>query len=471
MTMPTVLIVDDSAPRRRLHATLVSNQLNYAYLEAETSEQAFDLITIDKSNSIFAVLLDLSMRETDGRQALQRLLALRPNLPVIVVTPTDTTDDIVDVVRLGAFDYLIEPASTKLLHSALHKAFLLHMLQNEKASLRHEPAAASGFSQWVGQGAASEACLKLGRRAAASDINVIITGESGVGKDMMAQAIHDDSARRGKPFIAVNCSAIPTELSEAALFGDMCRSFTGVATGALGKLQEADGGTLFLDKIDELPPSAQVKLLRFFLLRTLQNRKTESAGSARTTPVNVRIIAATTRDPLQAMRQGLLREDLFHRLNVFPIHIPPLRQRPDDILPLTEAFISRYAARENKTLKGCDKPTRQWLQSHNWPGNVHELENRIYRAVLICETPYLTLDSFLTPHELPPGTPDAVSDGAPAPQIGLLKTDGGFKTMEQLKAEAEQAALRFCEGNVVQAAKLLQVGKSTLYRHKQNGIV
>ena len=255
------------------------------------------------------------------------------NCQLSLSPPTQNIDDVVEVVKRGAFDYLLKPANPELLQNALHKAAQLHELQKEIARLRRDSMRPAGFSAWIGDDPGSASCLKLGQRAAESDITVLITGESGTGKEVLANAIHDESQRRSKPFIAVNCGAIPKDLVESTLFGHVRGSFTGAVADAIGKFREADGGTLFLDEVGELPLAAQVKLLR-----VLQQREVEPVGAAKAIPVNIRVIAATNRDPLQAMRQGFLREDLFYRLNVFPIHIPPVTAKAGRYITACRCF-------------------------------------------------------------------------------------------------------------------------------------
>lgn len=459
--MGKILIVDDSDLQRRLVADLLKRRFRHECVEANSATLALAMLHKDVAKDIFVVLLDLSMPGMDGREAIPLIHRMRPNLPIIVITGTQSVSDVVNVIKLGAYDYLTKPANPELLHNALSRAEQLHSLQGEIARLRAEQAS-QGFAALIGEDPATQACVKLGRRAAASDITVMITGESGVGKEVLARAIHNESVRQNKPFIAVNCGALPKDLVESTLFGHVRGAFTDAVSDAIGKFREAEGGTLFLDEIGELPPAAQVKLLR-----ALQQREVEPVGGGKPVPVNIRVIAATNRDPALAVQQGHFREDLFYRLNVFPIHIPPLRERAQDIEALAEHFLHRYAAQESKTITGFAGEAHDWMKRHEWPGNARELENRIYRAVLLCEGSQISL------RDLSPPLQKGIT--APRPQakaadeetsISLATSDGGFKTMAALREEIEQAALRLCNGNVVLAAQRLGVGKSTLYRHR-----
>ena len=290
----------------------------------------------------------------------------------------------------------------------------------------------------------------------------MITGESGAGKEVMARAIHGESERASKPFVAVNCGAIPKDLVESTLFGHKKGSFTGAIADSLGKFREADGGTLFLDEIGELPPDVQVKLLR-----ALQQREVEPVGGGQTVPVNIRVIAATNRNLAHAVQKGHFREDLFYRLNVFPIHMPPLRERSSDILPLSMHFLIYYAAQEGKELEGFDEDAQNWLKAHSWLGNVRELENTIFRAVLLSEGKFIGLEHILPAERDRPAilpSPDVANVNARPLQISMLDAEGRLKPLEQIKQEAVQLALSHSENNMTRAAQQLGLGKSTLYR-------
>ena len=461
--MPHILIVDDSALERTLVRVLVQKRLSYECLEASSGAEAIACVQADTEGHIAAVLLDLCMPEMNGRAVLTTLHGLRPDLPVIVITGNQAVSDVVEVIKLGATDYLVKPPNPDLLCNHLVQATHLYELRREVLRLRGADGVASGFSDLIGSEPALRRAVALGQKAAGSDITVLITGESGTGKEKMARGIHAASARRDRPFVAVNCGAIPKDLVESTLFGHKKGAFTGATTDSIGKFREADGGTLFLDEIGELPLEAQVKLLH-----ALQQREVEPVGGNATLPVNIRIIAATNRDPEHALRQGHLREDLFYRLNVFPIPMPALRERRGDIPNLARHFLHHYAALENRTITGFDPAAEAWMLRHEWSGNVRELENSVFRAVLLCDRPLIGLD-HLRGYSGESASPilTIIPTEATRPYLDLVDASGAFKNMKQLEAEIERAALAFYDNNIAKAAECLNVGKSTLYRHRQ----
>lgn len=464
--MPQLLVVDDNEIDRAFVASLTQGCIGYDCIHAASGLEALELLKKDKGNNIAAVLLDLSMPDMDGKTTLIHLRKLREHLQVIAVTASNDVADIVDIIKLGAVDYLTKPVDSVLFGSALNKALQIYEMRKELERLRDKGDSVTAFADLVGTSDAMQTCAKLGQRAATSDITVLITGESGTGKEMMARAIHYQSNRAGKPFVAVNCGALPKDLVESTLFGHKKGSFTGAFADAPGKFLEANGGTLFLDEVGELPLEAQVKLLR-----ALQEREIEPVGGSKTIPVNIRIIAATNRNPLQAMRQGYLREDLYYRLNVFPIVMPPLRERADDILVLADYFLRRYAAAEHKVVTGFETTCSNWMLQHNWPGNIRELENAIFRSVLLCDRDTIGLEHLL--HEGTTSIDSIVelaelTNNSTPYKINLLDSNGNFKNMDSIKREVEKAALAFNNNNVVLAARQLGIGMSTLYRHRQS---
>ena len=464
--MSQILIVDDSELDRLFLAALAKKYTGKPCIYAANGLEAITYIQNDKDQEIAAVLLDFSMPELDGRATLPRLLALRQNLQIIAVTGMADPQAIVEIIKLGAVDYLVKPVDPDLFGNALVKAIHVHELRKEVERLNHKSEQLIRFVDLIGQSAPMQTCVKLGQRAAASDISVLITGESGTGKEMLARAIHGQSARAEKPFVAVNCGALPKDLVESILFGHKRGSFTGAFADAKGKFLEANGGTLFLDEVGELQLETQVKLLR-----ALQQNEIEPVGAAKTVPVNIRIIAATNRNPRQAVAQGHFREDLFYRLNVFPIVMPPLRTRAGDVIPLADFFLRRYAAIENKIIRGFEKDASDWLVSHNWPGNVRELENAIFRAVLLCDHDKIRLEHLLydqSPSDKAEGSSGVHLKLIPGiPQVDLVDEQGAFKNMDQIIGEVEQSALQFYKNDIALAARKLGIGKSTLYRHRQ----
>jgi DNA-binding NtrC family response regulator len=323
--------------------------------------------------------------------------------------------------------------------------------------------------------------LKLGARAAQSDIPILIEGESGVGKELIARAIQGTSARAGKPFVTVNCGAIPENLIESLLFGHEKGSFTGASDKHLGKFQEADGGTLFLDEIGELRLDMQVKLLR-----ALQEGEVDPVGSKRPVKVDVRIISATNRDLGEMANDGGFRKDLYYRLNVFPIMVPSLRERPADVAPLAKHFIARFAAEEHKSVAGLTADAAQMIDRFSWPGNVRQLENTIFRAVVLCDGPVLDLCDFpqiaaamgLEPdtraHAAVPAHHLAAAGPSTLSPYGLPLTDeaGQFRKFEALESDIIRMAIGHYQGHMSEVARRLGIGRSTLYRKlKEFGLV
>lgn len=463
ITQPIILIAEDSEPQRFLLAQLLKNKMGFAIREATNGSEALRLLADDEHRAIAIVLLDLEMPEMDGREALPKIRALRPDVAVIVLTGTESVSDVVEVMKNGASDFLRKPPDVALLKQAVHKALHVRQLEHEIETLQREKTGQMSFAGIIGQ-KGLHAQMKLAQRAAGSDIPVLITGESGTGKEIFARAIHHESARKQAPFIAVNCGALPKDLIESVLFGHKKGAFTGAVADALGKFREAEGGTLFLDEIGELPLDAQVKLLR-----VLQAKEVEPVGHGKAVPINVRIIAATNRNLLAEVKRGHVREDLFYRLNVFPIHLPPLRLHKGDVEELALYFIRRYAAQEKKGVIHLGKEAADWLQQHNWPGNIREMENTLYRAVLLCEGDTLTCEHMLE-------SADAQEQHGPAThqrgdntafQIYLKHPDGAFKTVDELQMEAMRAALEAHDGHVTKAATALGISKSTFYRLKK----
>ena len=455
---PLILVVEDSASQRYLLSKLLSFRLGYDVVEVENGVEALQKIAADKEQKIAAVLLDLEMPEMDGREALPKILALRPALPVIIVTATESITDVVDVMKLGAVDFLIKPPDVELVKASLTKAIKIKALQEEVDRLTREKDGQHAFTDIIGYDGDLKTVTKLARRAAVSDISVLMSGESGVGKEVFARAIHAESSRKNKPFVAVNCGALPRELVESILFGHKKGAFTGAVADSMGKFREAEGGTLFLDEVGELPLDAQVKLLR-----VLQQREVEPVGGGKTVPLNIRIIAASNRSIAQEVKRGHFREDLYYRLNAFPIHIPPLRDRKRDVFDLALFFLHHYALTEKRTIHGFDKKAEQWLQAHTWPGNVRELENKIYRAVLLCEGSEINLEHLLYDDSAPIQVADTSHKNS-AETIILHDVSGKFKSMEQIEREAIRAALAMHDDNIRAAADALQIGASTIYR-------
>ena len=383
----TVLVVDDDPTQRRLIQAVLDRE-GYAVVHAESGGEAIDRLT--KGGGADVVLLDLVMPGLSGMEALAEMRTAGVATPVIVLTANGGIETVVKAMQAGAQDFFVKPVGPERLLIGVRNALQLTQLSAEIGRLKKHVSGRTSFDDMVGDSEPMRMVKALGQRAAKSSIPVLITGESGVGKEVIARALHGASDRAGKPFVAVNCGALPANLVESILFGHEKGAFTGAVEKTLGKFREADGGTLFLDEIGELPLDMQVKLLR-----ALQECEVDPVGGKRPVKVDVRIVSATNRDPAQQVKEGAFREDLFYRLNVFPIEAPALRERREDIPALVEHFIARFNVEEGKRVAGCAVETMALLQAFDWPGNVRQLENSIYRALVLADSP------LLQPHDFP----------------------------------------------------------------------
>jgi len=410
-----------------------------------------------------------------GLDVLAKLRPTNPDLPVIVLTAKGGIDSAVEAMRAGANDFLVKPASPERIAVSIRNQLKIGTLSGEVKQLKKKTDNRLSFDDLVANAPEMKQVFRLGTRAAQSDIPILIEGESGAGKELIARAIQGTSARAGKPFVTVNCGAIPENLIESILFGHEKGSFTGASDKHLGKFQEADGGTLFLDEIGELRLDMQVKLLR-----ALQEGEVDPVGSKRPVRVDVRIISATNRDLGQMAREGTFREDLYYRLNVFPILVPALRDRAGDIAPLARHFVARFAAEENKPVTGLTPQAAQLIQNFSWPGNVRQLENTIFRAVVLCDSTMLDVCDFpqiaaamgVEAVTRPAGSSAAPVSGAAAPAVSpgsayaLMVTDAAshIRKFEDLESEIIRMAIGRYEGHMSEVARRLGIGRSTLYR-------
>ncbi|WP_299002954.1 sigma-54 dependent transcriptional regulator, partial [uncultured Caulobacter sp.] len=419
-----------------------------------------------------------------GQDALAEMRARGFSQPVIVLTASGGVDTVVKAMQAGASDFFIKPASPERITVSIRNVLSMGDLKGEVERLTKRAVGKTTFADLIGASPAMTLVKRMGERAAKSAIPVLITGESGVGKELIARAVHGSSDRAGKPFVAVNCGAIPENLVESILFGHEKGSFTGATDKHLGKFKEADGGTLFLDEVGELPLDMQVKLLR-----ALQEGEIDPIGSKRSIKVDVRIVSATNRDLAQAVSAGRFREDLYYRLNVFPIEAPSLRERREDIPALVEAFIRRFNVEEGKRVIGAAPETLQLLTAFDWPGNVRQLENAVYRAIVLADAPYLQPYDFpaisgqAAPLEAatptPPPTAAAMLQAAhaamaaPAAEapVRILDERGHLRTLEEIERDLIQHAIDVYAGHMSEVARRLGIGRSTLYRKvREQGI-
>ena len=464
----SILIVEDDPAQRRYLKTVIS-ALGFRTLEAAGGRDAIDLLTGAPTEPIDLVILDLVMPEVDGFAVLDRINPARPDLPVIVLTMQGGVDTVVKVMRTGAVDFIVKPASPERLQVSVENALKLTALSDEVSRLTRRADGRTSFDDIVLRSSLMTQTLNFARRAADSRIPILIEGESGTGKELVARAIQGTGERSGKPFVPVNCGAIPENLVESILFGHEKGAFTGADQRRAGKFQEADGGTIFLDEIGELRSDLQVKLLR-----ALQEGEIDSVGSKRPVKVDVRVISATNQDLAKRVAEGAFRQDLYYRLNVFPILIPPLRERTEDIPPLIDHFVGVYAASEGKAVRGVAPEAYDLLSDYAWPGNVRQLENAVFRAVVLCDVDILSVADFPQVAQARGVASVAASDipfaqtggpgGANGSQIATKNASGDLRTLKDVEDDMIRAALEHCRGQMSEVARQLAIGRSTLYR-------
>ena len=478
-----VLIVDDDPVQRRLLEAM-AHHFGYQAIVAEGGDAAVKLLTGPDATRIDGVVLDLVMPDLDGLGVLARMREAGLNIPVIVQTAHGGIDNVVSAMRAGATDFVVKPASAERLQVSLRNALTTKALAGELQRLRRRQDGTLTIADVITRSAAMQPTLKAAEKAAASAIPVLIEGDSGVGKELIARAIHGSSARRAKPFVAVNCGALPENLIESILFGHEKGAFTGATEKHIGKFAEADGGTLFLDEVGELPGPAQVKLLR-----ALQEGEIEPVGGRKSVKVDVRIISATNRDLIADVKAGRFREDLFYRLHVFPLSVPPLRQRRDDVPELARHFLTRIAAEEGKRVRGISGEALGLLAAYHWPGNVRQLENAIFRAVVLADGDEIGINEFpqiaaqlssdeIAAQPLIEPSPAMVAswpepDGAMGQQsphmtaahsLPLTDARGDVRPLDDIERDAIRFALSHYRGQMSEVARRLRIGRSTLYR-------
>jgi DNA-binding NtrC family response regulator len=480
-----VLIVDDDPVQRRLLDAMIQ-RFGYRTMVVESGDAAVKLMVGPDAPRIDGVVLDLVMPDLDGLGVLARMREADIHIPVIVQTAHGGIDNVVSAMRAGAADFVVKPASAERLQVSLRNALTTKALAGELQRLKRRREGTLTIADVVTRSPVMQPVLKAAEKAAGSAIPVLIEGESGVGKELVARAIHGTGSRRTKSFVAVNCGALPENLVESILFGHEKGAFTGATERHTGKFVEADGGTLFLDEVGELPGPAQVKLLR-----ALQEGEVEPVGGRKSVKVDVRIISATNRDLISDVKAGRFREDLFYRLHVFPISVPPLRLRRDDIPELARHFLMRIAAEEGKRIRAISPSGLALLAAHHWPGNVRQLENAVFRAVVLADGDEIGIDEFpqvaaqvssdaeSAPPLLEPSPAMAASwpdpDGArgiglqaadPASTRSLPLTDarGDVRPLDDIERDTIRFAIAYYRGQMSEVARRLKIGRSTLYR-------
>lgn len=445
----TILIGEDEPVQRKTLSLLLTKKLGYHAITAENGHQVVKRVRESNFGEISAVLLDLRMPEMDGFEALKTLRKYRPDLPVLILTATDDTETAVQAIKEGASDFIVKPANPAQLDVALKNAIRLSTLSRELTRLKRDREGALGFQDVIGHDGALAGAVGYARKAAVSDVPVLITGETSTGKELLARAIHGESKRVGSSFITVDCSGVPEASLERALFGH-----AGNAGRNPGKFREAERGTIFLDEVHALPQEVQVKLLR-----VLQAREIEPVEADKPVKVNVRVIAATHRDLKEEVKAGRFREDLYFRLNVLSIALSPLRERTQDIPSLVEYFLRRLASQDALPMKSLAADARHYLSEYAWPGNLRELEGLLHRALVLSEEDIITRALLTQIHET-----DVAREPLLGPHITLRKSNGLPKTMDEIESEAMQKTLEQYGHNITRAAESLGIAKSTFYR-------
>jgi DNA-binding NtrC family response regulator len=443
-----ILVVDDEEKLRRV----IELQLSAAGFEVEkagSAEEAMKLV--DRAD---LVVTDLKLPGMDGLELLAAIRRQNMQVPVIVMTAFGTIEVAVEAMKAGAVDFLLKPFSLDHLMAVVQKALEVRALRDENRQLREELGKRYQFDNIIGRSPVMQEVFATIERVAPTRATVLLAGESGVGKDLIARAIHFYSPRRDRPFVKINCTALPENLMESELFGYEKGAFTGANTTKPGKFEQADTGTAFLDEIGDVPASIQVKLLRI-----LQEREFERLGSNKTQHIDVRVIAATNQDLRAALEQGTFREDLYYRLNVVPINIAPLRDRMQDIPFLAEYFLHKYAGESGGHVQAITPAAMSKLEGYHWPGNVRELENVIERSVVMCTVERLDAE-------------DIKLDNAPRPRsaTGEFVLPPGM-TLDQYEQEIIREAIKRADGNKSQAARTLGLTRNALrYRLTQMGL-
>ena len=453
-----VLLIEDTPSLARVYAEFLKKE-SHTVIAVETGAEALEQLN-DGAPKV--VLLDLQLPDMNGMEVLKRINAQALPCAVIVITAHGSVKAAVEAMRYGAYDFLVKPFSSDRLvvtvRNAVERLRLAQIVDTFEQDLGR-----ARYHGFIGSSLAMQAVYRIVDSAASSRATVFITGESGTGKEVCAEAIHRQSQRAARPFIAINCGAIPKDLMESEIFGHMKGSFTGAVADREGAAARADGGTLFLDEICELAPDLQTKLLRF-----IQTGTFTPVGGSKLEKVDLRIVCATNRDPLHEVEEGRFREDLYYRLHVIPIHLPPLREREDDVLEIARHYLAEFAAEEKKGFTHFSPETEQALRHYQWPGNVRQLQN-VVRIVAVLHD-----GDTVRPDMLPP--PLCTTGTVPVPATHHLPavahrphpplTPEAIKPLWEVEKDAIEDAITACDGNIPRAAALLEISASTIYRKR-----
>jgi two-component system repressor protein LuxO len=459
---PNVLIVEDSAPQARLYEQYLKKELfDLTVVSTGVAMQEFI-----KNTPPDLILLDFKLPDMDGLDALNWMKKQKFSCFIIVITGHSSVDVAVDMMRNGADDFLEKPVTASRLRTSvnnlLERARLQNLVNNYQSTFERDH-----YHGFIGSSLPMQAIYRIIDAAAPSKATVFITGESGTGKEVCAEAIHAQGVRAKKPFIAINCGAIPRDLMESEVFGHVKGAFTGAMTERQGAASQAHGGSLFLDEICEMDLDLQTKLLRF-----VQTGTFKKVGSNKLETVDVRFICATNRDPLEDVASGRFREDLYYRLHVLPLHLPPLRERGEDIIKIAANFLSKYSAEEGKSFSTFSSEVKELLShQYNWPGNVRQLQNVIRNIVVLHNAQVVQLDHLPAPLNTAIDKIVSSKEATVNNDINVINPDSNnfstIKPLADVERETIENAISFCNGNIPKAAALLDVSPSTIYRKKQ----
>jgi DNA-binding NtrC family response regulator len=451
-----LMLVDDEPAQQRL-ITALAARAGWRTVIASEAEMAIATLGTRDGMMLDAILVDQAVPGSDATSLIKEIRERRPALPILMLTAISSVSIAVDAMRAGATDFLVKPIAPDRLLAALDSAVTLGGLSGELRPLTEKIATQLGFGEIVGSDPNFRAALAIAAKAARARVPLLIEGESGVGKEVLADAVHAASPREKKPFIAINCGAIPANLIESELFGHEKGAFTGAFTRHIGKFQDADGGTLFLDEIGEMPLDAQVKLLR-----VLQSGEVHPIGARGFREVDVRIIAATNKTLIQEVEAGRFREDLYYRLAVVQVAIPPLRERRGDIPALARHLLTRIARQPGMRGLGITDEALGLLSGYDWPGNVRQLQNALFRAAILCDGDALTASDF--PHIASHSAPRKAVAAASEAGVTLYLADGHMRTLDAIEADVIRLAIGHYRGRMTEVARRLGIGRSTLYR-------
>ncbi|PWC32811.1 sigma-54 dependent transcriptional regulator [Azospirillum sp. TSO35-2] len=451
-----ILLIEDTVPLAKLYIEFLRAE-SREVMHCTRGQEALDAAAAAPPD---AVILDLKLPDMDGLEVLRALQARDASVSVVIITAHGSIDLAVEAMKLGAFDFIVKPFNADRLNltlrNALERRALTRIVEDYRKDLDR-----GRFHGFIGGSPEMQAVYRTIESVAASRANVFITGESGTGKEVAAQAIHRASPRRDRPFVALNCAAIPKNLLESEIFGHVKGAFTGAAGDRPGAALLADGGTLFLDEICEMPVDLQSKLLRF-----VQTGAVTPVGSGQEARVDVRFVAATNRDPLAEVQAGRFREDLYYRLHVIPLALPPLRDRGDDVIEIARSFLVDYAREEGKSLASFAPEVEARLRAHDWPGNVRQLQNVVRNVVVLHDGPQVTLD-MLPALVAGADGPAGGGPGGGGPVGDPVADDEAVQPLWRVEKDMIQRALRLTGDDVPRAALMLEISPSTIYRKLQ----